>query len=97
MKYINLQGGYSPFIIIQLLILVSQIIKLQHETTLSQLSSSQSSLESSSSYMLIKYKLISLTSIIINTFREYIRSHITTLFAQMVRKLLHSLLTFSMI
>ena len=96
-KYINLQGGYTPFLIIQVLILVSQIIKLQHETTLSQLSSSQSSLESSSSYMLIKYKLISLTSIIINTFREYIRSHITTLFAQMVRKLLHSLLTFSMI
>ena len=43
-KYINLQGGYTPFLIIQVLILVSQIIKLQHETTLSQLSSSQSSL-----------------------------------------------------
>ena len=91
-KYINLQGGYTPFIIIQLLILISQIIKLQHETTLSQLSSSSSQ---SSSHTLIKYIFISLTSITINTLREYIISHITitsiqSLFTQMITKLLHA-------
>ena len=93
-KYINLQGGYTPFIIIQLLILISQIIKLQHETTLSQLSSSSSS-QSSSTHTLIKYIFISLTSITINTLREYIISHITitsiqSLFTQMITKLLHA-------